>query len=77
MEELTVRGEVYRLIAEMKAKAKTLEDLRDTVHAECLVQQRVIPELPSRASRSFVQAIARATVLGAMIELDARQRGYL
>jgi len=69
----TVRSEVENLLAEMRAKADTLEEIRATVFIQARVRDHLFPEVP----QSLLKPMARAVLLGAWVEHDARQRGYI
>ncbi len=65
----SVRDEVEKLLAEMRAQVRTVDDLRDTVEIASIVRQAAFPEVQP----SFVPALARATLLGAWVQYDARR----
>lgn len=67
---LTVRDEVERLLADMRAKVLTLQDIRDTIHVSALVRQEALPEVEG----SLVAPFARATLMGAWIKHDFNQQ---
>lgn len=67
---LNVRDEVEKLLADMRAKALTLEDMRDTVEIAAIVRQAAIPTIPN----DLIPAYARATLLGAWMRYDINQR---
>lgn len=69
----TVRAEVEKLLADMRAKADTLEEIRATVFIQARVRDHLFPEVPE----SLLTPMARAAVLGAWVEHDARQRGFI
>ena len=69
----TVRSEVENLLAEMRAKAETLDEIRATVFIQARVRDHLFPEVPE----SLLKPMARSALLGAWIEHDARTRGYL
>lgn len=73
MTELSVRGEIERLLADMRAKVLTESDARGTVFVSALVRQQSLPEV----ERSLVTPFARATLMGAWANYEARQKGYL
>lgn len=75
--QLTVRAEVERLLAEMRSHVLSIDDMRDTIHVQAIVRQTAIPEIPSTSPVSLVRALARATLLGAWVQHDASQRGFL
>lgn len=66
---LNVRDEVEKLLADMRAKALTLEDMRDTVEIAAIVRQAAIPAIPN----DLIPAYARATLLGAWVQYDVRR----
>lgn len=70
MATLDVRAEVEKLLADMRTKALTLEDMRDTVEIAAIVRQAAIPSVPN----DLIPAYARATLLGAWMTYDIRQR---
>lgn len=73
MAELNVRDEVEKLIAEMRAQALTDDDIRGTVFVSTLVRHESFPEVP----QSLVTPLARAVLMGAWANYEARQKGYL
>lgn len=61
---------VKNLIAEMKAASPDLESFRETCEIACIVQQIALPIIDPDAPPSFIPAIARATLMGAIIQHD-------
>lgn len=70
-----VRAEVEKLLAEMRAHILTVDDARDTVEVSAIARQMAIPEVSETASPSLISSVARATLLGAWIQYDARLHG--
>lgn len=69
----TVRTEVEKLLADMRAKAATLEEVRATVFIQARVRDHLFPEVP----QSLQTPMARSAVLGAWIEFEGRERGFI
>lgn len=67
---LNVREEIEGLLAEMRAKVLTIDDARDTLEIAAIVRQAALPEVP----QDLIPAYARATLLGAWVQHDIRQR---
>lgn len=67
---LTVRDEVERLLADMRAKVLTIQDIRDTIHVSALVRQESLPDAP----QDLIGPFARATLMGAWIKHDFNQQ---
>lgn len=65
---LTVRSEVEKLLAEMRAKVMTIDDARDTLEIAAIVRQAAIPEVQD----DLIPAFARATLLGAWVQFDIK-----
>lgn len=65
-----VETAVKNLLADMKLRAQSLEELRETFQMECLVKQIALPILDNDTPPSMVPAIARATLLGAWVQHD-------
>lgn len=64
----TVRSEIEKLLAELREKALTLDDMRATVEVSAIARQAHIPEIEP----SLIPAYARATLLGAWVQYDIR-----
>lgn len=71
MDSGIVRDAVENLLAQMRAHAVTLDDIRETVEIAAIVRQIALPTLSDDTPPSFVPAIARATLLGAWVKHDA------
>lgn len=68
---LNVREEIEGLLAEMRAKASTIDDARDTMEVAAIARQMALPVLADDTPPSFIPALARATLLGAWVQHDA------
>lgn len=65
---MNARNEIEKLLAELREKAMTLDDVRATVEVSAIARQAHIPEMEPQ----LISPYARATLLGAWIQYDIR-----
>jgi len=69
-----IHNAIESLLAEMRQKVETKQDILDTIEVSTIVRTCVFAgTIPSEPTLSDIPAIARATLLGAWVQYAARR----